>query len=303
MSLRRYALERIVATVGVLFLALVVVFLICHVAGPPKLGPGPQVDSNYLRYAHESFGDYLWRLIAHQSFARPFFSDASVASLIFKASTVTLSLVGWALFLGLLVAVPLGVLWDRRPRWTVRPASVFVYLAISAQLIWVGLWASYLLGYRTHVFPLADYADFFNPPHGQPGGPIQWAYHLILPGLVLGLPVAAIYTRVIRALSRNVRHAGAEAAPADRAEAVRNARSAAFVVLLKGLLRDVGFLIGLAVFVESVFQLPGLARLVLVGDTPVVEGALIVATLVAVAIHLAGNLIGGAVSEQWRAGS
>ena len=75
----------------------------------------------------------------------------------------------------------------------------------------------------------------------------------------------------------------------------------------KGLLRDIGWLIGLALFVEVSFQLPGLGRTmqlaIFSADTPLIESVLIFATLVAVGIHLLGTLIGGAVSAKWRAGA
>ncbi len=193
------------------------------------------------------------------------------------------------------------------PRWTRWFAAPFVYLAIGVLPIWVAIELSFYLGYDWGLFPTAGYADFFDPPHDVPGGPVQWAYHLMLPGFVLGLPVAALYTRVTRALARNVRRAGEETPEAERAEAVRSARTTAGITFAKGLLRDVGLLIGAALFVETAFNLPGFGRTMIVFASltaaPAVEGILIFATVVAVTIHLAGNLIGGAASKQWRHGS
>jgi peptide/nickel transport system permease protein len=312
MRFRRYALERIVATVGMLFVAVSVAFLICHVIGfraarGQVLDPDPQIAASRAHYAHQSFGDFLWQMIGHGSLGHSLFTGEGVVGPVLRATTVTLSLVAWALFIGLLVAVPLGLAWDRKPRWTRWFAPPFVYLAISLLPIWVALELGLHLGHEWDVFPTAGYADFFYPPQGVPGGPVQWAYHLILPGFVLGLPIAAIYTRVIRALARDVRRAGDKASPDERPEAVRSARATAFVVLFKGLLRDVGLLIGATVFVESVFSLPGLGQAMIVtastADAPFVEGILILATVVAVTIHLAGNLLGGGLSRQWRLGS
>jgi peptide/nickel transport system permease protein len=312
MRFRRYALERIVATVGMLFVAVGVAFLICHVIGfraarGQVLDPDPQIAANRAHYVHQSFGDFLWQMVGHGSLGHSLFTGESVAAPVLRATTVTLSLVAWALFLGLLVAVPLGLAWERRPRWTRWFAPPFVYVAVSLLPIWVGLELSFYLGYDWELFPISGYADFFYPPPGPPGGPVQWAYHLILPGFVLGLPVAAVYTRVVRALARRVRRASDRAPAAERAEAARRARTAALVTLLKGLLRDVGLLIGAAVFVETIFSLPGLGRTVILAassaDAPFVEGTLVLATVIAVTIHLVGNLLGGAVSRYWRLGS
>jgi peptide/nickel transport system permease protein len=313
MRFRRYALERIVATIAVLFLAVTAAFVICHVIGFRRLprdvlNGDPAVAANYAHFVHQSFGDFLWQMIGHGSLGRSFFTGESAATLALEAAPVTLSVVAWGLFIGLLIAVPLGLAWDREPRWTRWWAPVFVYLAIGLLPVFAAMELGLHLGHDWELLPVGGYADFFDPPEGLPGGPVQWAYHLILPGFVLGLPIAAIYSRVVRAMARNVRRAREETPEADRVEAVRSARTTGLIVVAKGLLRDVGLLIGAAAFVESGFGLPGLGRTVVVattgfGDAPLVEGTLILATVIAVTIHLAGNLIGGGAGKQWRSGS
>jgi peptide/nickel transport system permease protein len=310
MRFRRYALERIGASVGVFCLAVVGTFVICHVFGPMSLAGGtfdPDVRARLAHYGNESFFDYLSRLFSG-SLAQSIYGGRNPPS-VPDASLVTLSLVGWAIFIGLLIAVPLGLLWDWRPRWTRVVAWPFVYLAASMLTLWVALELSFYFGFKWNIFPVANYANFFGAPKGSglPGGPIEWAYHLILPAFVLCLPFAAIYTRVVRASARNVRRARADAPAEERDAAGARARRAGLVTIAKGLLRDVGWLMGLALFVEISFSLPGLGRALQLAtvnaDTPVMESVLIFGTLVAVGIHLLGALIGGAVSPRWRAGA
>jgi peptide/nickel transport system permease protein len=302
---RRYALQRIGAAVGVYCLAVVGTFVICHVIGPIKFSgqAEPLVRARFRAYAHESFGDFLSRLFTG-SFAHSLYPfDVSVTD----ASLVTLSLVGWAMVVGFVIAAPLGFLWDWRPRWTRFVAAPFVYVAASMLTVWVALELSYYVAFKWDLFPVGTYADFFNPPAGAPGGAIDWADHLFLPAFVLCLPFAALYTRIIRAMARNVRIARAAAAEEERSQAAATARRAGLVTIFKGLLRDVGWLMGLALFVEVGFNFRGLGQILnlaaLQADTPVVENVLIFATLVAVGIHLLGTLIGGAVSAKWRAGA
>ncbi len=163
MRFRRYAIERTVAALAALFLAVVVVFVICHALG--LRGPASEARraANYASYVHEDFGDYLWRLAGHASLGRSSFGG-DVAALSFKAATVTLSLVFWALFIGLLLAVPLGLAWSGWPRWTRLIGRPFAYVAGSLLIIWVGLYASLYLGHRWGTFPVSGYADFFDPP-------------------------------------------------------------------------------------------------------------------------------------------
>jgi peptide/nickel transport system permease protein len=298
---RRYALERIGASVGVFLLALVGIFVICHVIGPVKLTSfaEPGVHGRYVAYAHESFGDYLSRFFSG-SLAKSLYSRAFGQVSVPDASLVTLSIVAWTLFIGLLIAVPLGLLWEWRPRWTRLVAWPFVYLAASLLTVWVALELSYYLGFKWDIFPVGKYVNFFDDP-------VEWAYHLILPAFVLCLPFAAIYTRVVRAMVRNVRRARARASEDERAAAGTAARRVGLSTILKGLLRDTGYLIGFALFVEVGFSLPGLGRTLELAtfsaDTPVIEAVLIFGTLVAVGIHLVGTLIGGAASRTWRAGA
>jgi ABC-type dipeptide/oligopeptide/nickel transport system permease component len=124
---------------------------------------------------------------------------------------------------------------------------------------------------------------------------------------VLCLPFAALYTRIIRAMVHNVRTARADAAEEERPQATTAASRKGLVTVAKGLLRDVGWLIGLALFVEVGFRLPGLGQTMTLAaeqaDTPVLESVLVFATLVAVGIYLLGTLVGGAVSARWRAGA
>ena len=75
----------------------------------------------------------------------------------------------------------------------------FVLIGISAHPIWIGLIFAYFIGYKWRITPITSYADFFNPPPGQPGGPVQWAYHLILPWMTFMILFAALYVRMIRA--------------------------------------------------------------------------------------------------------
>jgi peptide/nickel transport system permease protein len=299
---RRYALERIGAALGVFCLAVVGIFVICHVIGPMELRGSqtdPRVYARYLSYVHESFGDYLWRLLSG-SLAPTLYGPRLGGFSITDATLVTLAVVGWTVFIGLLIAVPLGFLWDGRPRWTRLVAVPFVYLAASLLTVWVALKLGYYLGFKWDIFPISGYVNFFDDP-------IQWAYHLILPAFVLCLPFAAIYTRVVRASFRNVRRARAEAPPEERDRAVGVARRAGLITITKGLLRDIGYLIGFALFAEVAFQLPGLGLTLELAtfnaDTPVIESVLVFATLVAVGIHLAGTLVGGALSKQWRLGA
>ena len=139
----------------------------------------------------------------------------------------------------------------------------FVLIGISAHPVWIGLIFANFFGYKWHITPITLYADFFNPPQGEPGGPIQWAYHLILPWATFAILFAALYVRMIRAnvietmnedYVRTARAKGLPRARVLRRHVLRN--SLIPIVSLFGL-DFAAVLGGGAILTETVFDLKG----------------------------------------------
>ncbi len=156
-----------------------------------------------------------------------------------------------------------------------------------------------VFGYQLGWFPIAGYCDVFGPA-GSCGGPVQWAYHLILPWFTFSLAFAAIYARMVRAsLSetldedyvRTARAKGLGEWRVVRSHALRNAMLP--IVTMIGM--DVGLAFAAAVFVERAFNIPGVGSL-LIGalgsrDTPVVLGIVVLVTLVILVMSLFVDLV------------
>ena len=133
---------------------------------------------------------------------------------------------------------------------------VFVLIGVSAHPVWIGLILEYVFGVKLGWTPIASYANFFGAPSdsGQPGGPWQWFYHLILPWCTFALLFAALYVRMIRAnvmetlnedlRAHRARQGRAGAAGADRPHVLRNALLP--VVTMLGM--DIGISLGGAIF-------------------------------------------------------
>jgi peptide/nickel transport system permease protein len=175
-----------------------------------------------------------------------------------------------------------------------------VLMGISTHPVWLGLVASYLIGYRLHLTPIAGYANFFHPLYGQPGGPIQWAYHLILPWVTFAVVYAAVYARMIRTnvmetmnedYVRTARAKGADEARVMRAHILRNALLP--IVTMLGM--DVGLAVGGAIFTETVYSLQGLGYTTVQSltnyDSPTVLGVLVFATTAIILMNLVVDLL------------
>lgn len=234
------------------------------------------------------YGRFLDRLVVHRSLGRSFTNRQDVTSEVLHAAPVTASLVFGGAALWLLISIPIGILSALRPRSLLdRLTMIGVLVGISAHPVWIGLLGAYFIGFRLHLTPITGYCDFFSPT-GDCGGPIQWAYHLVLPWSCFAVLFAATYVRMIRAYTMEtlnedyVRTARAKGAPEHQVlhkHVIRNALLP--VVTILGM--DVGLALGGAIFTETVFGLPGLGKLAIgaIGnfDLPTTQGVVVFATL------------------------
>ena len=198
--------------------------------------------------------------------------------------TVQLALA--AIFIQLLIGVPLGILAAiRRGRWPDRASNIVTLLAQSAPSFVVGTIALYVLAFRFGWFPLSGYGGL---------------HHLILPATTLAAAGIAFYARVVRselveALSEDyVRTARAKGLPESTVvlrHALRNALGP--LVTLIGL--DLGVLLGGTVIVESIFAWPGLGREVVQAivdvDLPLILGTVLVTSIAIAVANLVTDLV------------
>jgi len=306
-----------------LFLAVTVVAYILFFiipADPAKqfAGKGANADTiakakHYLRLdrpIYEQYGHFLGQLVIHQDLGHSWYNREAVGNIIRDAAPVTASLVIGGAFFWLLISIPIGILSALRPRSLLdRAAMTFVLIGISAHPVWLGLIFAYFIGYKWHITPITNYADFFNPPPGQPGGPVQWAYHMILPWMTFMILFAALYVRMIRAnvietLNEDyVRTARAKGAPEHlvmRRHVLRNAMLP--VVTMLGM--DIGLALGGAIFTESVYSLPGLGKTAVQAlqnyDIPTVMGVIVFSTIVIIVFNLIVDLLYSVIDPRIR---
>jgi peptide/nickel transport system permease protein len=257
------------------------------------------------------YGHYL-RGLAGGSLGTADSTRRSVNDVVLRAVPVTASLVAGGLAIWLTVALVVGIHSALRPRSLLdRLAMLGVLVGISAHPVWIGLVLGYLLGYKAHVFPITGYCEFFHPPPGRCGGPVQWAWHLLLPCLTLAVFFAAMYVRMVRAnvletldedWVRTARAKGASEWYVIRRHVLR----AALLPVVTMLGMDVGLAIGSAAFVEIVFGLPGVGRVVIEHlslvrtvdtgnyaplDLPIIAGCVVVITGVIIVGNLVADLL------------
>jgi peptide/nickel transport system permease protein len=317
----QYLVRRILWAI-VLFLTITVVaYVIFFIipADPAKLACGQRASPECIRNAsqnlgldkpvYEQYGKFLTRLVIHHDLGKSYFNRQSVNTTVLNAAPVTASLVLGGAVLWMLIALPIGILSALRPRSLLdRGAMVFVLIGISAHPVWIGLILSYVVGFKLGWTPITGYCDFFNPSTGC-GGPVQWAWHMILPWITFAVLFAALYVRMIRANVMEasgedyVRTARAKGAPEHtviRSHILRNALLP--IVTMLGM--DIGVALGGAIFTETIFALPGLGQTALVAitnfDLPTVQGVVVFATISIIVFNLVVDLLYAVIDPRIR---
>ena len=306
--LARRVLWAIVLFIAVTLVTYVLFFLIP--ANPAQLVAGKAARPADIKRAEHfigidrpiyvQYGKFIKRLVIDRSLGHSYFTRQPVNTIVGAAAPVTASLVFGGAILWMLIAIPVGILSALRPRSLLdRISMTFVLIGISAHPVWIGLIFAYVFGFRLHITPITGYCDMINPSTDC-GGPVQWAYHLVLPWLTFAILFAALYVRMIRANTLDtmnedyVRTARAKGAPewlVLRSHILRN--SMLPVVTMLGM--DIGLALGGAVFTETVYSLPGLGntavRALFNYDTPTIQGVIVFATLAIIVFNLVVDLL------------
>jgi peptide/nickel transport system permease protein len=251
----------------------------------------------------EQYARFLERIVLHGDLGDSLRSEKPVTTVIGRTLPVTASLViGGAVF-WLLMAFPIGLLSALRPRSLLdKGLMLFVLVGLSAHPVWLGLVFSYVFGVKLHWFPLAGYCDLFYNPESSNlcGGPRFWAYHLFLPWLTFAFLFAALYARMIRAnvleameedYVRTARAKGAGTFRVMRGHVLRNALLP--VITMLGM--DIGIAFGGTLFIETIFDLPGIGQLLIFSlagpDLPVIMGIVLTVSFAVVIANLIVDIL------------
>jgi peptide/nickel transport system permease protein len=209
--------------------------------------------------------------------------------------SATLILAGAALVLcsifGLLAGVVSAV---RQFGWTDRIVTFFVLVGISTPSFFLGLLLILFFAVRLRWFPASGMYAIYG------GGDLpDLLYHLILPAVTL----AAVATGVIARLTRTamlevlrqdyIRTARAKGLP-ERVVIYRHALKAALVSVIPVIGIQAGFVLGGAVYIETVFQWPGIGAMLVnaisTRDLLLVQGGVLVVAASYVLFNLAADV-------------
>lgn len=222
-------------------------------------------------------------------------SSEPVIDVILRRLPATLQLVGFAMAISILIGISSGVIAAVRQYSAIDYLTTFFsFFWLSIPAFFLGLLLIYLFAVKLHWFPVfgASSASAQHPV-------LDRLHHLVLPGVTLGLELAAALTRYTRASMLEVLHtdylrtARAKGLQ-ERLVITRHALKNALIPVITVIAFRLPYLIGGAVIIETVFQWPGLGLLMLNAatqkDYPMVMGLALIVTSVVVASSLLADL-------------
>ncbi|MDR1450152.1 MAG: ABC transporter permease [Propionibacteriaceae bacterium] len=245
--------------------------------------------------------------LLHGDLGASYLTGRPAAAEIGPPLAVTCWLVGLALPLAVLAALPAGLLaalWRRR--WRGTALSFLSQLGMAVPVFFTAIVLVVVFAVRLGWLPAVGYADLVTPAGLNAA---EWARHLVLPVTALAVVQASLLARYVRSAFVEVltedylRTARAVGWTRWRALLRHGARNAALsVVTVVGL--QLGAMLVGAILVEAVFGLPGLGSFLLQKvanrDILVVQGVVILLVAVVLAVNLAVDLVYVALDPRLR---
>jgi peptide/nickel transport system permease protein len=295
-----YILRRLAATIPVMLVVAVLVFLMLRLTpgDPAAIIAGDNANAEQIALIRDRLG--LDRPILTQfaiwigrvlqgDFGESFFFKKTVAELILGRLEPTLALALCTIAVAVAVAVPLGVLAAYKQGTAIdRIVMGFSVLGFSVPVFVIGYALIYIFAIKLAWVPVQGY----QPLAQGLGGFLQ---RLILPSLTLSVIYVALIARMTRTsvletlgedYIRTARAKGQAELKILFRHALRNA--AVPIVTVIGL--GIALLIGGVVVTESVFTIPGLGRLtvdaVLARDYPTIQAVILLFSFAYVLINL-----------------
>ncbi|MEC0309293.1 ABC transporter permease [Paenibacillus lautus] len=309
-----YITKRLLSLIPVLAVVTIAIFLIIHITpGDPAAAIlGMEASEEEIQQLNQDMG--LDRPILEQytswvtnvfkgDLGDSIFMNQPVSEAIAEHVTPTLSLAILAQVIAIILAIPFGIIAAYKrgsiADYTLMGISL---LGMALPSFLLGLFLMLFVGVKLQWLPVAGYEPLSS-------GLWEHMKYLILPGISLGTIQAALITRMTRSsmlevLNLNFIKTARSKGLHEMKVLFKHAFRSAFLPILTVIGQTFGTLVTGAVVVEAIFNIPGLGQLILNSiarrDFAVIQGVVLVVTLMYVTINLIIDLLYGAVDPRVR---
>jgi len=300
----RFIARRLLATIPVLGIVAVLVFLLLRITpgDPAAILAGDAASTEQIEAIRRTlgldrplpvqFGVWLGQML-QGDLGESYYYKIRVTELIAQRLEPTMSLATLTIVIAVLIAVPLGAVaaW-RFGSWFDRGLMAFSVFGFSVPVFVLGYLLVWFVSLKLGWLPVQGY-------NRLDAGLWPYLRHLLLPAITLSVIYIALIARITRAsvleaLGEDyIRTARAKGLPEARVLVFHALANAAVpIVTVIGI--GIALLIGGVVVTESVYAIPGLGRLtvdaVLARDFPTIQGLILFFSLVYVGVNLLVDL-------------
>ena len=302
----KYALRRLLLAVPVLVLSSLIVFGLMRVMPGDALTALMAESGNVVakelaklrgdlgldRPYWEQYGIWVWQMLTLNP-GYSIFTNEPIPVALRNAIPVTLELATLAMVLGLVIAVPIGVLSaTRQDKASDYVGRVVAISGLSLPDFWLGTLVITFAAIWFHWIPPIGYTSLWESPWRN-------LQQFLLPAAVLGFRLSAATMRMTRSTVLEVlredyvRTAWAKGL-GGRVVVYKHALKNALIPVVTIVGGQLGTLLAGTVVVETIFALPGMGRLtveaILFRDYPVVQTNVMLVALTLVTLNLVVDL-------------
>ena len=315
----RYILRRLLIAIPTLIVISFVVFAILALAPTDPMaqfGADPRVPPEVRERIRESLGlNDPWPVryvkwvtsVARLDFGYSFMSRGPVMDLIGQRLPNTLAVVGVAYVIGVLFAIPIGMV-SAIKRYSIfdHMSTTFAFIGFSVPTFFTGLLLIIIFSVKLHWLPFIYDSTLKITNLATLGDQIKQS---IMPITVLALFNTATIARYTR--SEMLEHL-----PLDYVRTARSKGLKERFVVLRHVLRNslipvvtlvalgIPAVFGGAIVTEQIFRVPGIGELLVrsigQGDTPVVAGILLIFAVLVVLFNLVADVLYGVLDPRIR---
>ena len=302
--MRIYVLRRLLAVVPVMLVVATVAFVLIHLApgDPASVIAGPYASADDVAKLRHQLGldealpvqlvRWYGRLL-RGDLGDSIFLRRPVTEAIVDRLEPTLLLTTWATLIAVLIGVPAGIVSARYHNSAIDQSLMGLALVgLSVPNFLLGLLMILVFGVWLGWLPVAGYVPLDE-------GVWRNVRSLVMPSLALGLVQSALIARITRSSMLDVLReqfvlTGRAKGLAENIVVYKHVLKNAIIPTLTVIGITFALLIGGAVVIETVFNIPGLGRLIISAvlrrDYPVIQGVVLLIAVTYTAVNLLVDL-------------
>ena len=242
------------------------------------------------------YGRWISGIFIHGSFGKSLTSQNPITPMIAQRVPLTFELGLMALLIGLIISLPIGIYsairQDSTPDYILRSISI---LLISVPSFWIGTMLILYSSIWFHWTPSMVYIPFIKNPMGNLG-------MMIIPAAILGSQQTGSTMRMTRTMMLEtlrqdyIRTAWSKGL-SERIVVTRHAMKNALIPVVTMVGSGIPSLVGGAVIIEQIFNLPGMGRLMMdalqTRDYPIISAVNVIMATIVIANNLLIDLTYG----------